>query len=199
MMTTPHPETPTPREPAPTPPADDAASPADAPTLREVVTGATAESESEADEQLPPPAGGVANLAAALVTLGLGVLGVVVSVALGIGTPAQPGSGMWPLAVSVALVVLSLAQLVVGRAGGDGEKFTRHSWYPVVGLVTLLGMVALLPVVGFEIPSLLLCLVWTKFLGGETWRSAVLTSVVTTGALYAIFVGALGTNVPHLF
>lgn len=192
-MTTQHPETP-PKPDAGAGPGSGSETPE--PTVREAIDEATAEAAE--DEHLPPPAGPVANLAAALVTLGLGVLGIVVSVALGVGSPAEPGPGMWPLVISITLAVLSLAQVVVGRAGGDGEKFTRHSWYPVVGLATLIVLVALLPVVGFEIPSLLLCLVWTKFLGGETWRAAILTSVVTVAALYGIFVGALGTNVPHL-
>jgi hypothetical protein len=147
----------------------------------------------------PPPAGPVANLAACLVTTAVGVAGAVAAVALGLGTPAQPGAGLWPLAVSVAVVVLSLAQALIGRRGGDGEKFSRYSLLPLAGLATLLGLVALLPVIGFEIPSLLLSLVWMKFLGGESWRSAVLYSALVVGVLYAVFVGALGTNVPHLF
>lgn len=151
------------------------------------------------DDVAPPVAGPVANLAACLVTAGVGVAGAVAAVALGLGTPSRPGAGLWPLAVSVAIVVLSLAQIVVGRRGGDGEKFSRYSWLSLAGLATLLGLVALLPVIGFEIPALLLSLVWMKLLGGESWRSAVLYSVLVVGALYAIFVGALGTNVPHLF
>lgn len=151
------------------------------------------------DDVAPPAAGPVANLAACLVTAGVGVAGAVAAVALGLGTPSRPGAGLWPLAVSVAVVVLSLAQIVVGRRGGYGEKFSRYSWLSLAGLATLLGLVALLPVIGFEIPALLLSLVWMKLLGGESWRSAVLYSVLVVGALYAVFVGALGTNVPHLF
>ena len=150
-------------------------------------------------EEAPTPAGPVANLAASLVTTGVGVAGVLGSVALGLGTLARPGAGLWPLAISIAVVVLSLAQVLVGRRGGDGEKFTRYSWLALIGLGTLLGLVALLPVIGFEIPALVLSLVWMRFLGGETWRSAVLYSVLVVGVLYAVFVGALGTNVPHLF
>ena len=150
-------------------------------------------------EDVPPPAGPVANLAASLVTAAIGAAGAVLAVALGLGTPTQPGAGLWPLAISVAVLALSLAQLFLGRRGGDGEKFSRHSWFPLVGLGTLLGLVALLPVIGFEIPALLLSLIWMKFLGGESWRSAVLYSVLVVGVLYGVFVGALGTNVPHLF
>ncbi|MFD2795535.1 tripartite tricarboxylate transporter TctB family protein [Promicromonospora vindobonensis] len=150
-------------------------------------------------DETPPPAGPVANLAACLVTAAVGLSGAVGAVALGLGTPAQPGAGLWPLAISVAVVVLSLAQALIGRRGGDGETFSRYSWLPLIGLATLLCLVALLPVIGFEIPSLLLSLVWMKLLGGESWRSAVLYSVLVVGVLYAVFVGALGTNVPHLF
>ncbi|MFC4626984.1 tripartite tricarboxylate transporter TctB family protein [Promicromonospora alba] len=159
----------------------------------------TTELVEPVDDVAPPAAGPVANLAACLVTAGVGVAGAVAAVALGLGTPSRPGAGLWPLAVSVAVVVLSLAQVVVGRRGGDGEKFSRYSWLSLAGLATLLGLVALLPVIGFEIPALLLSLVWMKLLGGESWRSAVLYSVLVVGALYAVFVGALGTNVPHLF
>ena len=150
-------------------------------------------------EDAPPPAGPVANLAASLVTAAVGVLGAVTALGLGLGTLTQPGAGLWPLAISVAVVVLSLAQVFIGRRGGDGEKFSRYSWLSLVGLATLLGLVALLPVIGFEIPALVLSLVWMKFLGGESWRSAVLYSVLVVGVLYGVFVGALGTNVPHLF
>ena len=159
----------------------------------------TVEPVDEWAEDSPPPAGPVANLAASLVTAAIGVAGAVSAVALGLGTLTQPGAGLWPLAISVAMLVLSLAQVLIGRRGGDGEKFSRYSWLSLVGLVTLLGLVALLPVIGFEIPALVLSLVWMKFLGGESWRSAVLYSVLVVGVLYGVFVGALSTNVPHLF
>jgi hypothetical protein len=56
-----------------------------------------------------------------------------------------------------------------------------------------------MPVIGFEIPSLLLSFVWMKFLGGETWRSAAIYSVLVVAAFYGIFILGLGTTIPHLF
>lgn len=38
-----------------------------------------------------------------------------------------------------------------------------------------------------------------KLLGGETWRSTILYSVIIVAAFYVIFVVALGTRIPHLF
>ncbi|MFC7400828.1 tripartite tricarboxylate transporter TctB family protein [Citricoccus sp. GCM10030269] len=147
----------------------------------------------------PEAAGPVANLAASLVVLALGILGVVISIGLGPGSAVNPDSGTWPLAVSVLICTLALAQLVIGRRGGsDGEKFNRYSLITLVGFLTLIGMAVLVPVIGFEIPSLALCIVWMKFLGGEGWRAALVYSVIVVAAFYAIFIAALGTTIPHL-
>ncbi|APX34623.1 hypothetical protein BH708_04270 [Brachybacterium sp. P6-10-X1] len=151
------------------------------------------------EEDGPGPAGPGANLVAGLAALALAVFGVVGAVGLGVGSPARPEPGTWPFVISVVIGVLALAQLLVGRRGSGGERFSRASLIPVVGFLTLLAMVALMPVVGFEIPAALLCFVWLKILGGESWRSALLGSVLIPVAFYLIFIAALGTSVPHLF
>ena len=186
-----HPETTKPSE-APVPQTEDSLLTDDALTPEELA----AKWEAEA----PPAAGALANLASSLVTVAVGVVGVVISLGLGLGTPSQPQPGMWPFIVSLAVVVLSAVQLVSGRSGGrDGEEFSRYSLMTFFGFLTLLGLALLMPVVGFEIPSLLLSLVWMKLLGGETWRSAVIYSLLVVAAFYGIFVLGLGTSIPHLF
>jgi hypothetical protein len=151
------------------------------------------------EAEAPPSAGPIANLAASLVAAVLGIVGIVLSVRLGLGTPSQPQPGLWPFIMSLVIAVLGLAQLIVGRKGGEGEKFSRLSWLVLFGSATLIGLVALMPVIGFEIPSLLLSFIWMKFLGGESWRSAVLYSVLVVAAFYGIFILGLGTTIPHLF
>ncbi|MDQ0093092.1 tripartite tricarboxylate transporter TctB family protein [Paeniglutamicibacter psychrophenolicus] len=150
--------------------------------------------------EAPEPAGPVANLVSSLVAMALGIAGLLLSLKLGLGTPAEPRPGMWPFIVSLVVAVLSVVQVVIGRAGGkDGEKFSSYSWYAGIGFATLVGMVLLMPVVGFEIPSLLLCFVWMRWLGGERWRSATMYSILIVAAFYAIFIAALGTTIPRLF
>lgn len=169
----------------------------DVPGLEDVQTPEELAAQWEAEAA--PPAGPVANLVASLVVLAVGVGGIVLSVGFGIGTASSPGPGTWPLAVSVLITVLGIAQAVIGRHGGqDGEKFTRYSWMTLIGFVTLVAMVVLIPLIGFEIPALMLCIVWMRFLGGEGWRSAILYSVLIVVAFYAIFIVALGTSIPHL-
>lgn len=152
--------------------------------------------EAEAAE----PAGPIANLLSSLVVLGLSIAGMVLSVGLGLGTPAAPAAGMWPFVISFIAAVMAVAQIIIGRTGGrDGEKFSAMSWYAAIGFATLILMVVLMPVIGFEIPSLLLCFVWMRWLGGERWRSATIYSILIVAAFYAIFIAALGTTIPRLF
>ncbi|WOF22226.1 tripartite tricarboxylate transporter TctB family protein [Microbacterium betulae] len=149
-------------------------------------------------DDTPPPAGPVANLASSLVTAAIGVTGVVLSVALGTGSPAQPGPGLWPLGVSVVVLALSIAQLAVGRRGGGGETFSHASWMAAWGFASLVALVVLMPHLGFEIPSLLLCLFWLRVLGHERWTTTIITALAVVVGFYLVFVAALGTAIPHL-
>ena len=65
----------------------------------------------------------------------------------------------------------------------------RRRWLPL----------ALMPLIGFELPALVLCVIWMRVLGGETWRSTLVVSAAVVIAFYAIFVLALNTSIPHLF
>ncbi|MCH1868778.1 tripartite tricarboxylate transporter TctB family protein [Nocardioides sp. CFH 31398] len=145
------------------------------------------------------PGGTAYQVVGALVGLALGVGGIVLSLGYGLGTLREPGAGMWPLIVSVLITVLSAALLVVGRTLDDSERFRRASLLPAVGAATFVALAFLMPVIGFEIPALLLCVVWLRFLGGETWRSTIVVSVVTVAAFYALFLYGLRVPLPHLF
>jgi hypothetical protein len=151
------------------------------------------------EEEKPPAAGALASVASSLVVTGVGIGAAVLSIAMGLGTPASPQPGLWPFIISCVMVALGLFQLIMGRHNRDAEKFTRMSMAPLTGLVTLAAMVALMPLIGFELPALVLCIIWMRFLGGETWRSTVLVSAIVVAAFYGIFVLALGTSIPHLF
>jgi putative tricarboxylic transport membrane protein len=151
------------------------------------------------DEDRPPAGGPAYQVVGALVALAVGVAGVVLSYGYGLGSPRNPGAGLWPFIISVVIVALSLALLVGGRHLTDSERFTASSVLPVVGLLTFLAFGFLLPVIGFEIPALLLCVVWLRFLGGESWRSTIVVSVVTVAFFYALFLHALSIPLPHLF
>jgi putative tricarboxylic transport membrane protein len=147
-----------------------------------------------------PPAGGPAyQVVGALVALAIGLGGAILAYGYGLGSLRRPGAGLWPFVISVVIVLLALTLLVVGRQLTDSEAFSRSSVLPVVGILTFLALGALMPTIGFEIPSLALCVVWLRFLGGESWRSTVAVSICTVAAFYFLFLYGLSIPLPHLF
>ncbi|TDC10648.1 tripartite tricarboxylate transporter TctB family protein [Nonomuraea longispora] len=154
--------------------------------------------QAELDESRPPHAGPLSQVAAALAGLAAGIFGAVGSYALGLGSLTQPGPGLWPFAISVVIVALSAALVVTGRLLEDAERFSKASLLTLVALVTLVLLAVLLPLIGFEIPSLLLVFVWLRWLGKESWRSSIVISVCTVAAFYVIFVLLLQVPLPRL-
>ena len=158
-----------------------------------------AEVAHELEEHRPPAGGPAYQLVSSLVALAIGVAGTVLSYGYGLGTLRRPGAGLWPFAISALIVVLAVMLLVVGRKLEDSERFTRVSLLVLVGGISFLAFAVLLPTIGFEIPSLLLCVVWLKFLGGESWRSTIVVSIGTVAAFYLLFLYGLRIPLPHLF
>jgi hypothetical protein len=150
-------------------------------------------------EHRPPPAGTATNLVVALLVVALGAAALVGSLSLGAGSAGNPGSGTWPMILSLLLVVLGVALAATARSTDDTERFSRASWLVLAGLATMVVFVAVIEVIGFEIPAGLLAFVWLRFLGGEGWRTSVVTSVGVVIAFYLVFVAALSVPIPHLF
>ena len=158
-----------------------------------------AEVAHELEEQRPPAGGPTYQVVAALVSLAVGLVGAVLAQGYGLGSLSRPGPGLWPMVVSVVIVVLSLALLLVGRGLDDSEQFSRASVLPLVGVATFIALAFLIPTLGFELPALGLCVVWLRFLGGESWRSTIVVSLGTVAAFYALFLYGLRIPLPHLF
>lgn len=144
-------------------------------------------------------AGSATNLVTALVLVGLGAAAFAGSLALGVGSAAKPGPGTWPMLVSGVLTALGLVLLALARRTGDAERFTRAGLLVLGAVASMIVFVALIGSIGFEIPAAVLAFVWLRFLGGESWRLSIATSLGTVAAFYAIFVGALAVPIPHLF
>ncbi len=153
--------------------------------------------ETLAEDELPP--GGPAyQTVGALVTLAIGIGGMVLALDYGLDGLRRPGPGLWPFVVATVITVLSAVLLVVGRRLEDSVSFSRVSLLPAIGVLTFVGLGVLMPIIGFEIPSLVLCAIWLRFLGGESWRSTAVVSVATVAVFYALFHYGLSIPLPHL-
>jgi len=150
-------------------------------------------------EHRPPPAGPVTNLVVAVMVIALGAVALLGSFSLGAGSARDPDTGTWPLLISIVLVLLGIGLLFTVRGTSDAERFSGSSWLVLAGLATMVAFVAVIGVIGFEIPAALLAFVWLRFLGHESWRSSIITSLAVVVAFYLIFVAALSVPIPHLF
>jgi hypothetical protein len=157
-----------------------------------------AEIAQELADERPPVGGPAYQIVAALVVLAIGIGGAYLAYGYGLGSLRRPGPGLWPFVVSVLIAVLAVVLLVIGRKLDDAEKFTRASLLVLAGGATFVGLGLLLPTLGFEIPAILLGIVWLRFLGGESWRSTIVISIATTAAFYVLFLYVLQIPLPHL-
>ncbi|MEU7835194.1 MULTISPECIES: tripartite tricarboxylate transporter TctB family protein [unclassified Nonomuraea] len=138
------------------------------------------------------------NIVAALIPLAIGVITGIMSWSLGVGTLSNPGPGLWPLAVSVAMVVTAAVLVLRSGPTGEEETFTREALIVVVAAVSLVGYALLFERIGFEIPTVALLVLWLKGLGREGWRMTVIISLGSTAVLYLLFVTGLGVSLPHI-
>jgi putative tricarboxylic transport membrane protein len=165
---------------------------------RDILAEIEAEVAHELEDERPVSGGPAYQTVGALVGIAVGVGGAVLAYGYGLGSLREPGPGLWPFVVSALIAALSAILLVVGRGLTDSEAFTRSSALPVIGAVTFIAFGLLMPLTGFEIPALALCVIWLRFLGGESWRNTIVISVLTTAAFYFLFLYGLRIPLPHL-
>jgi putative tricarboxylic transport membrane protein len=141
----------------------------------------------------------VTTLVTAAFVVVLGGAALAGALSLGVGRPATPGPGTWPALVGGALVILGVVLAARARGTEDAERFTRTGLLVLAAIATMVVFVAVVGVIGFEIPTALLAFVWLRLLGKESWRLSIVVSLAATAAFYLLFVGALGVTIPHLF
>ena len=153
---------------------------------------------TEPDDR-PPAAGPVVNLVIALVIVVLGGAALAGSLSLGTGSLSAPGPGTWPALVGAALIILGVVLAVRARQTNDAERFTSTGLLVLAAVASMVVFLALVGVIGFELPTALLAFVWLRFLGHESWRTSIVISLATTIGFYLLFVAALDVTIPHLF
>lgn len=139
---------------------------------------------------------GAQSRIAGLSAVAVGIAAALGARDLGVGSLTDPGPGLWPLVVSAVLVITGA--VVTVRPGDDAEAIGRDAWTVVVACLTLVAYTAVIRVVGFELPTIVLLAFWMRVFGGEPWRTTVAVSVGVTLAVHVVFILALGVALPHL-
>ena len=132
---------------------------------------------------------------APLLLLALGVGALLMARDMGLGEFTAPGPGLWPAIVAALLTGTAVALLFLDPAE-DYEPWTAGTARIVAGLAGLALFVILFQTIGFVIPAFLLLFAWLRFLGGESWRMALVLAVAGALVLHLLFVVALGVPSP---
>lgn len=133
----------------------------------------------------------------ALVFLAVGILIVLGTWKLRIGSFSRPGPGLFPLLLGILLVLFSVISFFMSNP----EKHPKLSWalFPrsVVYVIALLFAYRFgLPILGYSLSTLLLFIFLLKIVGGQKWRPTMVWSVLITAISNVLFIHWLGLTFP---
>ncbi|WP_017577024.1 tripartite tricarboxylate transporter TctB family protein [Nocardiopsis kunsanensis] len=183
---------------SPNGPEPEGAAPGAAGTVAADGTGESSDAPAS-DPDAAPGAGRATNLVCGAVISLVGAGAFAVALDLGLGSLSRPGPGTWPAIVSLMLLVVGL--LIAARSAHftDSERITKDAVGVAAGVITLTVAVQLMPLVGFELPSVALLVFWMSVLGQEKLRLSVPIAVLTVAVVHLTFVHGLAVPVPRLF
>lgn len=106
---------------------------------------------------------------------------------LGVWTAGQPGPGLWPMLVSVALLVAVIEAFRQERHR-QPEKLPDTSWRRELAVfASLLVYIIAFAYLGPSIPTAALLLGWLKGLAAESWPLSVTLALTGAAAIYVVF------------
>jgi putative tricarboxylic transport membrane protein len=131
----------------------------------------------------------------------IGVVFLIESLRLGLGSVRRPGPGLLPLYTGVALSLVASFSLIrcflAAKGEKDKEKFFGQSIGNVV--IILIGLVVyvfLLPWLGYLISTFMLLMFLFRAGGFRKWTLILLSAFVTTSATYLVFSSWLNLRFP---
>jgi len=109
-----------------------------------------------------------------------------------------PGPGYFPTILSVILIGLSLVLIVSSRDVSSAPLgiFSKENSIVFIAGGLTLAFIGLIYVLGFLIATPLYLIAILRFFRMTSWRSVLLTAVITTAASYAVFTTVLEVQLP---
>lgn len=149
------------------------------------------------------------DLAVSLFWLVLGLALCHQSVALGLGGPGGPGSGLFPLLAGLLMAAggagLMVRHVLSGGSRAPGEEIAARFW-PAPGAAFRVGallfvlalMIVAVPTLGFALAGAIGLPALFRVIAPEApWWKAVLVGVLAAGAVHLLFAVVLGTPLPR--
>ncbi len=134
----------------------------------------------------------------------IGVVFLIESLRLGLGSIRRPGPGLLPLYTGVALSLVASFSLIRCFLAAKGEKDKEKFFGQSVGnvVIILIGLVAyvfLLPWLGYLISTFMLLMFLFRAGGFRKWGLILLLAFVATSATHLVFSSWLNLRFPKGF
>ncbi|SDI37475.1 tripartite tricarboxylate transporter TctB family protein [Propionivibrio dicarboxylicus] len=127
------------------------------------------------------------GLLAGIIPLLLGILACIGAVQLDIGRLSQPGAGLWPFILSIALIVCALLLFVKDVRPLNYDRFSAQSKRVVASALAIAVFVLVFQSLGLVPAVVGLLLFQLKQVGGESWKSAVAVTAGMSALVYGLF------------
>jgi hypothetical protein len=144
------------------------------------------------------------HVALDFVLIAFAALVCVGSLELGFGSFSDPGTGFMPFLAGSLLGILSILDLASGVLSKyrslrtDVQIWSNIHWGRLLStLVSLVIYTALLPILGFTLPTALLMFFLLRLIEPRPRWIVVLSSLGIAGAFYVAFVIVLGAQLPR--
>jgi putative tricarboxylic transport membrane protein len=131
----------------------------------------------------------------------VGVVFLIESLRLGLGSVRRPGPGLLPLYTGAALALVASFSLVRGLLAPRGEKDKEKFFGPSIGnvVIILVGLVAyvfLLPWLGYILSTFMLLMFLFRAGGFRKWGLILLLAFLATAATHLVFSSWLNLRFP---
>lgn len=132
------------------------------------------------------------------VTLALGIFFLINAMTMNIGSLSKPGTGLWPLCLSIVIITASIISFLTSEKEKRDEEtvFAKKTQYAILGAVSLFVFIMLFERWGLTLSSFLLLFFWMRVIGNEKWRSSIVAASGFTIFSIAVFVWGIHAPFP---
>ncbi len=136
------------------------------------------------------------NLGAAVIFIGLALIGLIFGRDLTFGSPAKMGPGFFPTILSLLILGVGLVNVVMALAI-DGEPIERPHWRPLTFVcVAMMVFGFTVDYIGLALSAALLTFLAAGARSDTNWRETVVLAVVLAFFSVLLFVYGLGQSMP---
>jgi putative tricarboxylic transport membrane protein len=142
------------------------------------------------------------DILCSLFLVAIGTIFCVSALRLGIAKPSAPGPGLIPFGAAVLLILFSLGTIAEAALSSKDKQappvmLRERSWAVFLVLVVLFLYALFMNRLGFVVATFLALTCLFRLSEGQTWRTALGASALTTLVTYLLFAYALGVSLPQ--